>query len=416
MADKIKISTGKLKQSYKPLILGSKSLSNRMLLINALASNKTLPLNLSDSDDTKRLNYYLNFIDICHKSRIPMIVDCGNAGTVMRFLTAYLCLKKGRWLLTGSKRMQERPIKDLVEALNELGFNLNYKNKNDYPPILVNPSVLEKNSVSVNPSKSSQYVTALLLIAPYLKGGLQINLTSKPVSESYIDMTINLMHDFGVDVERKANQLIIRENKYIKKPYFIEADWSSVAFWYQIVALNNNTSIEIEGLKEISLQGDSVLKNIFLDLGVKTEFTTTSAILSPLNTRKKSITVNAVNSPDIVPSLLSTCAALGIKAIITGVSHLKYKESDRLNAMKTELSKLGCKIEISDNEVVLFPERNLKPAEFDTYNDHRIAMSLAPLASEIGECVINKPDVVNKSYPSFWNHLMEVGYNISNNF
>ena len=416
MADKIKISAGKIKQSYKPLILGSKSLSNRVLLINALASNKILPLNLSDSDDTQRLNYYLSFIDICHKSRIPMIVDCGNAGTVMRFLTAYLCLKKGKWLLTGSERMQERPIKDLVEALNELGFNISYKNKNNYPPILVKPSVLAKNCVTVNASKSSQYVTALLLVAPYFKGGLEINLTAKPVSESYIDMTINLMHDFGVDVEKHANQLIIRENKYIRKTYFIEPDWSSVAFWYQIVALNNNTSIEIKGLKEISFQGDSVLKDVFINLGVKTEFTSTSAILTPIKTRKKSITFNAVNSPDIVPSLLSTCAGLGIKAIITGVSHLKYKESDRLNAMKSELSKLDCKIEISDNQVILFPERNIKPAVFDTYNDHRIAMSLASLASVMGECVINNPDVVNKSYPSFWNHLLEVGYNISNNF
>jgi 3-phosphoshikimate 1-carboxyvinyltransferase len=391
---------------------GSKSISNRMLIIRTLSGNRLDFNELSNSDDTRLLKYYLEQTDICASSGIPMVIDTANAGTVLRFLLAYLSLKEGTWLLTGSDRMKQRPVEGLVSALHELGAKITYTEKNSFPPLRIIGSDIEGGNVDVDVSTSSQFVTALMLIAPYLEKGLQIRLLKNPVSFSYIEMTQKLMQKSGVRVEAQKSKIVIKPGKYQVKTFRVEPDWSAAAFWYETVALSENADIFLSGLSKESIQGDRVVADLFEELGVITHFEESGIRLTGHAGFASSFSYDFSSCPDLVPAVLATCAGLGIPAQVKGVRHLKYKESDRMLCMKTELQKTGCELKRKGNPYEMIPsDEKLTQVDctFNTHNDHRIAMALAPLILKLGSVKINKPEVVDKSYPSFWDDLTRFG-------
>ncbi len=367
---------------------------------------------LSNSDDTGLLKYYLKLIDTCASSAIPMVVDTANAGTVFRFLLAYLAVKDGTWLLTGSERMKERPIEGLVSALDDLGAEITYSGKNNFPPLRIIGSDIEGGSVDVDASASSQFVSALMLIAPYLEKGLQIQLVKKPVSFSYIEMTQKLMQEFGAEVEVKKNKVEIKRGEYRIKPFQIEPDWSSASCWYEMAALSENADIFLTGLSEESVQGDRIVAEIFEQLGVSTLFEENGVRLRSTQDFASSFSYDFSSCPDLVLSVLSVCAGSRTAAVLKGVSHLKFKESDRIAAIQTEILKTGTVLKRKANSVELIPsEENFKKTDcvFNTHNDHRIAMALAPLVLKLSSVKMNNPEVVNKSYPLFWEDMAKLG-------
>jgi 3-phosphoshikimate 1-carboxyvinyltransferase len=402
----LKSTRQQIKGSVK--IAGSKSLSNRVLIMNALSTKDSILEGLSVSDDTKRLKFYLNFIETCRKSMIPMIVNTENAGTVMRFLTAYLSVGEGKWLLSGCERMNKRPIAELVEALKSLGAKITYKGQDAYPPLKVDSKRIKGGEINIDPSRSSQFVSALMMIAPGFKYGLTINFDKKPVSKPYITMTAALMKQFGIDVRLGKHQIIIPNGKYKFDKFQVESDWSSASFWYEVIALNPGSGIEIPNLHRNSLQGDSIVSDIFKNFGVETVFVDNGLRLSNKGNAVKNFEFNAVDCPDLVPVIMATCAAKSINLKLSGIGHLKYKESDRLLAMDEELSKIGCRINRRGNSFVLSPNINVNTTSFDSHNDHRIAMCLAPLVSLFDHLLINNPAVVEKSYPDYWKDMQEL--------
>ncbi len=400
-------STGKqIRGSIK--IAGSKSISNRVLIMNALSARDSIIEGLSVSDDTKRLKYYLNFIDTCRKSMIPMVINTENAGTVMRFLTAYLSVGEGKWLLSGCERMNQRPIAELVEALRSLGAKISYEGQQGFPPLKVDSKKIKGGEINIDPSRSSQFVSALMMIAPRFKYGLTIKLDKKPVSKPYITMTAELMKQFGVDVRLGKHQITIPSAKYKFDKISVESDWSSASFWYEVIALNPGSCISIPKLYRPSIQGDSVLSDIFKDLGVETVFDDIGVRLLNTGNAVGSFEFNAVDCPDLVPVIMATCAAKAIKLKLRGISHLKYKESDRLLAMDEELSKIGCSIKRKGSSYVLSPKIDVRSVSFNSHKDHRIAMCLAPLVSLFDRIDIGNPEVVEKSYPGYWSDMQEM--------
>jgi len=391
---------------------GSKSISNRLLIMRALAGSKILFDNLSPSSDTRSLRYYLKFIESCASSAIPMVIDTANAGTVLRFLTAYLSIKEGDWLLTGSARMKERPVLSLVSALKELGAEISFTEKENFPPLRISGSDIEGEKVKIDASASSQFVTALMLIAPYLENGLQIEFTKKPVSFSYIEMTQKLMQEFGIRVHLDKNSVFVEAGAYQVKPFFIEPDWSSASYWYEMVALSDDADIFLKGLRAESVQGDHVMTTIFEKLGVETSFEKEGIRLTNTGNPTTAFSYDFSSCPDLVPAVLASCAGKGIPAVVSGVKHLQYKESDRMDSMRTELQKTGCQLKNSGNSFELIPSsQNFSQTAcvFDSHNDHRIAMALAPLALKLASVSINNPEVVEKSYPGFWDDLYRLG-------
>jgi len=404
------LRSGQLKGSIR--LPGSKSISNRLLVMIKLAESNTVFENLSTADDTIRLLKSLNEIETCYSSRIPMIVDAGNAGTVFRFLTAYLSVSEGKWLLTGTERMKKRPVGGLVKALNELGADIVYTGDKNYPPLRIEGSELQGNSVRVKASKSSQFVTALMLIAPYLENGLVIELKQKPVSFSYIKMTASLMNQFGAHVRLEEKTISIKQGNYKLKEMYVEPDWSSASYWYEIVALSNDADIFLTGFVKNSIQCDSICADLFKQLGVNTTFKKDGIRLQSAGKLTTSFEFDFTDYPDLVPAVAVTCTARQIPATFNGISHLKYKESDRLNSMSKELLKIGTKLEIGKGSLKLAPSKSFnlkKKTAFDTHGDHRIAMSLAPLVLKFKELTINDPDVVTKSYPGFWEDIKSIG-------
>ncbi|MBE0650235.1 MAG: 3-phosphoshikimate 1-carboxyvinyltransferase [Bacteroidales bacterium] len=388
----------------------SKSISNRLLVMRALEKALVHFDNLSESDDTYMMRLYLSFITTCSDSKIPMVIDAHNAGTVFRFLTAYLAQKPGKWLVTGSERMRQRPVADLVDALRSLGAEINYTEKEGYPPLMIFGKKFSGEEVEINASSSSQFVSAMMMIAPHFSNGLKIKLTGKAVSTSYIDMTMRLMKDFLVEVERKDNEIHVHHGHYFVRKLTVESDWSSAAFWYQMVAFLPNAQITLPGLQDNSTQGDRFLVEVFEKLGVKTEFTETGVVLTRSGKVSPEISFDFSDAPDIVPSVMTACAVLGVKGFFTGIEHLRIKESDRIASMQNELGKIGAQIVKKGNGYELIPgKRTGEPLVFDTYGDHRIAMCLAPLALLYDEVKIEDPDVVVKSYPNYWNDLESTG-------
>ncbi len=384
-------------------ITGSKSESNRSLLLKALYQNLSIS-NVSNSDDAavmrKGLLISNGEIDIHH------------AGTAMRFLTGYFASQEGKEVtLTGSQRMTERPVKVLVDALRSLGAKIDYVNNDGYPPIRISGKKLTKNTVSLPANISSQYISSLLLIAPSLENGLELELIGKITSVPYIKMTLGLLSEIGVDSSFEGNLIKVAPKKNIADTNLVvESDWSSASYFYSIVALCElDTEITLSSYKKNSLQGDSVLAEIYTDFGVETVFQENNIIIKKTsNCQLSSVNYDLANAPDIAQTIAVTCFGLGMGCHLTGLHTLKIKETDRLEALYVELSKLGAIIDVTDKDLTLTPSERLKSGvEIDTYNDHRMAMAFAPLAIKT-ELLINDAEVVSKSYPDFWNDLKKL--------
>ncbi len=388
----------------------SKSISNRLLVMRALGKSKVLFDNLSEAEDTYMMRLYLSFIRTCAGSEIPLSLDAHNAGTVFRFLVAFLSQREGRWLITGSERMRQRPVGALVDALRTLGADIRYSDKEGFPPLIIHGKKIKGGVVDLNASSSSQFVSALMLIAPYLPGGLTIRLTSKPVSAAYIHMTATLMQNFGAQVSFSNNEVHVPEGHYDVKKIRVESDWSAAAFWYEMVAFQAGAQALLPGLTENSVQGDRFLTEVFEQLGVQSHFTEEGLFISYTGKVAKTIDFDFTNAPDIVPSVMAACAGLRVEGVFRGIEHLRIKESDRILSMQKELGKIGAKIIQMDHLYRLVPgERPGTAPVFNSHGDHRMAMSLAPLAMKLGQVTIKNPEVVRKSYPGFWDELEKTG-------
>jgi 3-phosphoshikimate 1-carboxyvinyltransferase len=391
-------------------LVSSKSESNRALIIQALCDETITINNLSTSDDTNTLKLLLD----SYKNN--NVLDAHHAGTTYRFLVAFLSCQVGEWTLTGSDRMKERPIKILVETLRINGANINYLEKDGYPPLLIKGSTLDLSNIEIDGSISSQYISALLLLAPSISKATKISFLDRVISKPYINMTLAIMQYFGAKTKWENGSILIDKKPYKTNSLSIESDWSAASYWYQIVSLNNYSSIEIQGLKKQSFQGDSEVANVFNQLGVETTYKENSISISndnspPLN----KIELNLNNTPDLAQTIICTCAGLGIEAIISGLETLVIKETNRLEALKNELQKFSVDIEIIDNHTLYLKggQTITSPTStIETYNDHRMAMAFAPLSLVVGSFKINNPEVVSKSYPNYWKDLESVGFKI----
>ena len=400
-------------QRAKVKITGSKSETNRLLLLQALYPNLTLE-NTSNSDDSEVMQKALNSPFTIHHSQL---IDVHHAGTAMRFLTAYFSIQEGKEVvLTGSSRMKERPIKILVDALNELGTEITYEENEGFPPIRIKGKKLTQNKVSLPANVSSQYISALLLIAPKLENGLELTLEGEITSVPYIKMTLALLNEIGVMTSFENNVIKVNPtpNTQHPTPLTIESDWSSASYWYSIVALSEiGFQVTLSSYKKNSLQGDSALVNIYQDFGVETTFNTDNSItISKESIHNSQLTTHNSqlnNSPDIAQTIAVTCFGLGIASNLTGLHTLKIKETDRLEALKIELTKLGAEISVTNDSLHLKSSSGIKQnISISTYQDHRMAMAFAPLALKV-PITINQAEVVSKSYPDFWKDLKLVG-------
>ena len=390
-------------------ITGSKSESNRLLILQALYPNLSIQ-NLSKSDDTVVLDKSLKVTN--------GTVDIHHAGTAMRFLTAYFSGQEGvEIVLTGSPRMQERPIGVLVDALRSLGATIEYVNNEGYPPLRISGKKITKKMIVVPANISSQYISALMLLAPSLINGLQINLEGKVTSGPYIKMTLSLLGRIGIDSSFVGNEISISTSEKVKDTsIIIESDWSSVSYFYSIVALSENTEIQLTSYHKDSLQGDAALSEIYETLGVKTEFSESksSILLSKSEiVVAEEVSFDLVDTPDIAQTIAISCFGLGIGCVLSGLHTLKIKETDRLIALKTELEKLGARVDVTENSLKLYPSTRIaQNIEIETYHDHRMAMAFAPLGVLV-PIVINDYEVVSKSFPSFWEDMSKVGISVN---
>jgi len=388
----------------------SKSLSNRSLIINALSNDQISVENVSASDDTRLL-----FNALRSKSTE---VDIGAAGTAMRFLTAFFAQEEGVRILTGSERMKQRPIGFLVEALRSIGAQIQYLEKEGFPPLKISGCKLTGGAISLNGSVSSQYLSALMMIAPTMKYGLTIQLLGNVISRPYIEMTAKLMHKFGVESIIKDDLIIIPKMRYLPRKYNVENDWSAASYWYEIAAMFGNSSrIVLNNLPKNSLQGDSQVMNIFSMLGVETSFENCNAILTnnKIDDFNLPLNINFENTPDIAQTFVVTACMLGIKFCASGLQSLRIKETDRISALQIELRKLGFVLTTPSDGVLEWDgvrcEPDFRPI-INTYDDHRMAMAFAPVCIKFGEILIKDPYVVSKSYPRFWEDLEKAGFMI----
>lgn len=393
-------------------ISGSKSLSNRLLMIRAISGLNLHYKNLSDSDDTITLAKELGQIAGKHQATI----NVGHAGTDMRFLTAYLSCKKGEWIITGSDRMKQRPIGELVNALRKLGADISYIQNEGYPPLKIKGNTIKGGELTIDGSISSQFITALLLIAPTFESGLKLILINEIVSKPYILMTIELLKQFDIDITYENQTINVNPSKYRKdgNDYYIESDWSSASYWYSVAALAKSANIQLNHFNKSSLQSDSVAAEIFKNFGVQTEWSATGITLTKTDQCVKEFNYDFIECPDIAQTVAVVCAAKGIKAKLTGLQTLKVKETDRIEAIKKELQKFGINV-IADNSSIEILPGNLANKEeiyIETYGDHRMAMCFAPLSLVTGSLLIQNPDVVNKSYAAFWDDMQEAGFEV----
>ena len=389
-------------------ISGSKSESNRLLILKHIFKNINIE-NISNSDDTKVLESFLN--------KESNLIDVHHAGTAMRFLTAYLSIKNNNsFQITGSQRMQNRPIKILVDALNDLGADIKYSNKSGYPPLDINGKTLEGGEISLSSEVSSQYVTALMLIASSLKKGLMINLEGSVTSRPYIEMTSSILNRVGIRCHFVGNKILIKSTKTINKSVQkVESDWSSLSYFYSIVALSKGSILKIGSYNINSIQGDKKLIDIYSKLGVETVFENDIISIKNINSPDSldSLELNLSDTPDIAQTIAVTCFGLGLSCDLYGLHTLKIKETDRLEAMKIELTKLGGVVDITKDSFHIKKVVEIKSnVTIETYNDHRMAMAFAPLAI-CKPISINNPDVVSKSFPDFWTHLKGMNFIIS---
>ena len=393
----------------------SKSISNRVLMIHALAGGDTLPDNLSDCDDTE--------VIIRALAAMPYEIDIKAAGTAMRFMTAYLSVTEGKHLLTGTDRMKRRPIAPLVNALRYLGADIRYAGETGFPPLIINGKTLEGGRLEVPGNISSQYISALLMIGPALKEGLELHLMGEIISRPYIDLTLWTMQEFGGEAEWTDMDIItVRPQVYKSHPYLIENDWSASSYWYEMLALQgaSGSSIKLKGLTDGSKQGDSVVKYLFSLLGVKTTFDNkeegqpTTVTLTRHRCLLPRLDYDFTGSPDLAQTFVVTCALLDIPFTFTGLASLKIKETDRIEALKAEMKKLGYLIKDENNNPLRWEGERCTPSlqPIDTYEDHRMALAFAPAACRFPGLRINNPGVVSKSYPHYWDDLRKAGFNI----
>lgn len=385
----------------------SKSISNRALILKAL-SNSSFPIeNLSDCDDTRVMVEAFSSKD--------NIFDIGAAGTSMRFLTAYLSKKPGEWIITGSERMQQRPINTLVEALNTLGAHIEYLKNQGFPPLKIKGSALDGGDIFLSGGISSQFISALLMIAPTMEKGLTLHLEGNIISVPYIKLTLRMMEQFGVKCDWEGNVIKIFPNEYKPIPYLVESDWSAASYWYSIAALSTDARIELKGLFKDSGQGDSKVADLFMDLGVETEFTQEGVILTKTNRIAKKLFHNFINEPDLAQTFVVTCCMMGVPFLFTGLQTLKIKETDRIEALKAEMKKLGYIITDSQNSILEWDGERCEPDAnpiIATYEDHRMAMAFAPATLKIDNLLIAEPMVVTKSYPYYWEDLRKAGFSV----
>ena len=403
----IQLKKSKINSFSELKITGSKSESNRVLLLQALFEGLEIK-NVSNSDDSQLMQKAL-------KSN-SSVVDVHHAGTAMRFLTAYYATRLGKTTtLTGSSRMQERPIKILVDALNTLGASISYTKNDGYPPLLIEGKTLTKSNVQMKANVSSQYISALLLIAPTLENGLTLHLEGEITSTPYIKMTLSLLNELGVQTSFEINTITVFPFRQLtSKTFVVESDWSSASYFYSIVALSPvGTQIAISEYKSTSLQGDAILQKIYKDLGVESTFNGTTLILKKIETSSPNcLSIDLSNAPDIAQTIAVTCLGLKIDCDLTGLHTLKIKETDRLVALQNEIQKLGTTINITNNSLQLKSPLDLNPGVvISTYNDHRMAMAFAPLALKT-QLFVDDAEVVSKSYPDFWNDLKTIGFTI----
>lgn len=385
-------------------ITGSKSESNRLLILQALYPEIEIE-NLSNSDDTVVLKKALEKGD--------GLIDIHHAGTAMRFLTAYFACKEGCEVeITGSKRMKQRPIRLLVDALQRMGADIDYKNEVGYPPLIIKGKRLHANSVKLKANISSQYISALMLIGSSLPNGLEIILEGQVTSTPYILMTLEILKQAGIEGNFKDDRVYIAPvNKLEPVSIAVESDWSSASYFYSIAAISESAEIKLSNYRKDSRQGDSCLAEIYQHFGVQTEYSENSILLKK-EKMKRSIRINEDlrNSPDIAQTIAVTCLALGMECVLEGLHTLKIKETDRLLALKNEMEKFGARVHITDDCLHLLPTKTLaKDILIETYNDHRMAMAFAPLALKTSFS-IKDAGVVSKSYPDFWKDLNELGF------
>ena len=388
-------------------ITGSKSETNRLLILKELFKKISLS-NISNSDDSNVMRKALNSDE--------SIIDIGHAGTAMRFLTSFYAISDGREIvLTGSERMRERPIKILVDALNELGANIKYTGNKGYPPLKIKGKNISGGEIILPSNISSQYLTSLLLIGPRLKNGLKIKLSGQITSYPYVKLTLEFLKRIGVDLEIKRDSIFVKNITDIKeKNIKIESDWSSASYFFSAVALSRFSNLKLSFFSTDSLQGDSILVKLYKKLGVVSKIKNGNLLLSKIPKFQKPnfINLNLNDTPDLAQTIAVTCLGLKINCELNGLHTLKIKETDRLVALKNEISKFGASVKITNDSLHLIAKKNLKhDVEIDTYNDHRMAMAFAPLALK-NNLKIKNEQVVTKSYPAFWKDLQSIGFQV----
>lgn len=390
------------------LLPSSKSISNRALIIHALGRGSYLPENLSDCDDTQVMIRALN-------AKAGETIDIMAAGTAMRFLTAYLSVTPGERLITGTQRMQQRPIQVLVNALRALGADIEYASNEGYPPLRIKGKALTQSRITLPGNVSSQYISALLMIGPTLPNGLTLTLTGDIISKPYIQLTLQLMSDFGAKAEWvDEHTLTVSPQPYQSIPFYVESDWSAASYWYQIVALSKEATVTMPGLFPHSYQGDSQVARLFESLGVSTEYKDKQVTLRKSGKPVEQMKYNFINQPDLAQTFVVTCALLNIPFRFSGLQTLKIKETDRMAALIEEMGKLGFVLHESEGSVLSWNgERCERSTEaIDTYEDHRMAMAFAPACLVLPDININNPQVVSKSYPRYWDNLRQAGFTI----
>jgi 3-phosphoshikimate 1-carboxyvinyltransferase len=341
------------------------------------------------------------------------LIDVKAAGTSMRFLTAFLAITPGEWIITGTGRMKERPMHILVDALTSLGARIQYFEKAGYPPLKIKGTALDGGDIYLSGDVSSQFVSALLMIAPTMSKGLTIHLEGEVISLPYIRLTLGIMAQFGVKTHWDNRTIKIHPEEYKPVHYVVESDWSAASYWYAITALADSARIELNSLFRNSMQGDSKIAELFTDLGVVTEFTDAGVTLTKTTKVTKKMFHNFVNEPDLAQTFVATCCMMNIPFMFTGLQSLKIKETDRIEALKNEMKKLGYQLYDSENSILEWNGERCEPEEnpvIKTYEDHRMAMAFAPLAVKLGTIKIAEPKVVTKSYPGYWDDLESAGY------
>lgn len=385
----------------------SKSISNRALILNALSLSTAPIKNLSDCEDTQVI------IDAFNSNTNQF--DIKAAGTAMRFLTAFLAGMDGNWIIGGSKRMHERPIHPLVETLIALGADIEYIEKDGYPPLNIKGKKLKGGEVYLSGNISSQFISALLMVGPIMENGLIMHIENEIVSKPYIQLTIGLMAKYGVKVNWEGNTISVKQQKYKPVEITVESDWSAASYWYEIASLIPGSEITLKGLTKESLQGDSNVVNLFTDMGVATEFESDGIIIRSIKKRTKKFFHNFVNEPDLVQTFAAACCFKNTHFLFSGIQSLKIKETDRVQAMINEFKKLGYVLKENEIGMLEWDGERCEPVvnpSIDTYDDHRMAMSFTPGAIALGSININDPHVVSKSYPQFWNDLKHAGFKI----